>query len=104
MLQQLVADRSLRARNGTAFTTKGAVNIKAGFNKADFRPIEEGCECYACKNFTRAYLRHLFAAQELLAFRLNSLHNLTFYMDLMSGLRAAIEAGGARNYMERLLE
>ena len=47
------------ARNGTAFTAKGTFNVKAGFNKSDFRPIEEGCECYACKHFTRAYLRRM---------------------------------------------
>ncbi|HWE23901.1 MAG TPA: tRNA guanosine(34) transglycosylase Tgt, partial [Myxococcales bacterium] len=54
--------------------------------------------------FTRAYLRHLFNAQELLAFRLNSLHNLAFYMDFMSGMRAAIEAGSLRQYAASMLE
>src|SRR5207237_10332640 len=54
------------ARNGTAFTSKGAVSIKAGFNKADGRPIEEGCQCYACRNFSRAYLRHLLNVEEIL--------------------------------------
>jgi queuine tRNA-ribosyltransferase len=92
------------ARNGLLFTRRGRLQIKAARYAKDPRPADPGCRCYTCRTFTRAYLRHLFAAQELLAFRLNSLHNLTFYMDLMSGLRAAIEAGGARNYMERLLE
>jgi len=92
------------ARNGLLFTRRGRLQIKAARYAKDPRPPDAGCRCYTCRTFTRAYLRHLFAAQELLAFRLNSLHNLTFYMDLMSGLRAAIEAGGARNYMERLLE
>jgi queuine tRNA-ribosyltransferase len=92
------------ARNGLLFTRRGRLQIKAARYARDPRPADPGCRCYTCRTFTRAYLRHLFAAQELLAFRLNSLHNLTFYMDLMSGLRAAIEAGGARNYMERQLE
>jgi len=92
------------ARNGLLFTRRGRLQIKAARYARDPRPADRECRCYTCRTFTRAYLRHLFAAQELLAFRLNSLHNLTFYMDLMSGLRAAIEAGGARNYTERLLE
>jgi len=92
------------ARNGLLFTRRGRLQIKAARYAKDPRPADPDCRCYTCRTFTRAYLRHLFAAQELLAFRLNSLHNLTFYMDLMSGLRAAIEAGAARNYMERQLE
>jgi queuine tRNA-ribosyltransferase len=81
------------ARNGTAFTAKGTVNIKAGFNKADFRPIEEGCECYACKNFTRAYLRHLLKAGEILGLRMVSVHNSHMYMKVMANIRVAIAAG-----------
>ncbi len=81
------------ARNGTAFTTKGAINIKAGFNKADFRPIEEGCECYACKNFTRAYLRHLLKVGEILGLRMVSVHNSHMYLKLMTDIRAALAAG-----------
>jgi queuine tRNA-ribosyltransferase len=81
------------ARNGTAFTTKGAVNIKGGFNKLDFRPIEEGCECYACKNFTRAYLRHLLKVNEILGLRMVSVHNSHMYLKLMVDIRAAIAAG-----------
>jgi queuine tRNA-ribosyltransferase len=81
------------ARNGTAFTSKGTVNIKAGFNKADFRPIEDGCECYACRNFTRAYIRHLLKAGEILGLRMVSVHNSHMYMKLMVNIRAAIAAG-----------
>lgn len=81
------------ARNGTAFTRKGTVNIKAGFNKADFGPIEEGCECYACKNFSRAYLRHLLNVGEILGLRMVSVHNSYMYMKLMADIRAAIAAG-----------
>jgi queuine tRNA-ribosyltransferase len=81
------------ARNGTAFTAKGTVNIKAGFNKADFRPIEDGCECYACRNFTRAYLRHLLKAGEILGLRMVSVHNSHMYLQLMANIRAALAAG-----------
>ena len=81
------------ARNGTAFTTKGTVNIKAGFNKADFNPIEAGCECYACKNFSRAYLRHLLNVGEILGLRMVSVHNSHMYMKLMADIRAALAAG-----------
>jgi queuine tRNA-ribosyltransferase len=81
------------ARNGTAFTRKGSVNIKAGFNKADFGPIEEGCECYACKNFSRAYLRHLLNVGEILGLRMVSVHNSHMYLKTMANIRAAIAAG-----------
>jgi queuine tRNA-ribosyltransferase len=91
------------ARNGLLFTRRGRLQIKAARYARDPRPADEDCSCYACRTFSRAYLRHLFAAQELLAYRLNSLHNLTFYMDLMSGLRSAIEAGESRAYADRLL-
>src|SRR6266481_3449950 len=79
------------ARNGLLFTRKGRLQIKAARYAKDPRPADPGCRCYTCRTFTRAYLRHLFAAQELLAFRLNSIHNLTFYVDLMRALREAIE-------------
>src|SRR5579859_4137269 len=81
------------ARNGTAFTTKGTVSIKAGFNKADFRPIEEGCECYACRNFTRAYLRHLLNVGEILGLRMVSVHNSHMFLQVMADVRAALAAG-----------
>jgi queuine tRNA-ribosyltransferase len=81
------------ARNGTAFTKTGTINIKAGFNKSDFRPIEEGCECYACKNFTRAYLRHLLNVEEILGLRMVSVHNSHMYLKTMSDIRAALTAG-----------
>lgn len=81
------------ARNGTAFTKKGAVSIKAGFNKADFRPIEEECECYACRNFSRAYLRHLLNVEEILGLRMLSVHNSHMYLALMADVRNHIDAG-----------
>src|SRR2546421_2749248 len=84
---------TLVARNGTAFTYKGTISIKGGFNKADFRPIEEGCDCYACKNFTRAYLRHLLNVNEILGLRMLSVHNSHMYLKLMETIRAHIAAG-----------
>jgi queuine tRNA-ribosyltransferase len=81
------------ARNGTAFTTKGTISIKAGFNKADWRPIEEGCNCYACRNFSRAYLRHLLNVGEILGLRMLSVHNTHMYLKLMADIRAHLAAG-----------
>ncbi len=92
------------ARNGLLFTRHGRLQIKAARYARDPRPPDEKCTCYTCRTFTRAYLRHLFAAQELLSFRLNSIHNLTFYLDLMRGLREAIEAGCAQRYVQQALE
>lgn len=81
------------ARNGTAFTSKGTISIKAGFNKADFSPIEEGCTCYACRHFTRAYLRHLLNVNEILGLRMLSVHNSHMFMKVMRDIRAHLEAG-----------
>jgi queuine tRNA-ribosyltransferase len=86
------------ARNGTAFTSRGTISIKAGFNKADFRPIEEGCECYACKNFSRAYLRHLLNVGEILGLRMVSVHNSYMYLKLMSNIREALAAGSFHEF------
>jgi queuine tRNA-ribosyltransferase len=92
------------ARNGLLFTRQGRLQIKAARYAKDPRPVDAQCRCYTCATFSRAYLRHLFAAQELLAFRLNSIHNLTWYLDLMSGLRQAIERGEAQRYTRSILE
>src|SRR2546422_77386 len=81
------------ARNGTAFTRKGAISIKAGAFKADFQPIEDGCECYACHHFSRAYLRHLLNVNEILGLRMVSVHNSRMYLKLMADIRAHIAAG-----------
>jgi queuine tRNA-ribosyltransferase len=88
------------ARNGTAFTYKGTVSIKAGFNKADFRPIEEGCECFACRNFTRAYLRHLLNVDEILGLRMLSVHNSYIYMKLMGDIRRHLGQGTFAEFRE----
>jgi len=81
------------ARNGTAFTRKGSISIKAGAYKADFRPIDEGCDCFACKHFTRAYLRHLLNVGEILGLRMLSVHNTRMFLKVMEDTRAAILTG-----------
>jgi queuine tRNA-ribosyltransferase len=81
------------ARNGTAFTAAGTVNLKNAPFAADQGPIEPGCDCYACSQFSRAYLRHLIKAEEILGLRLVTLHNLHFYIRLAEKARAEIEAG-----------
>jgi queuine tRNA-ribosyltransferase len=81
------------ARNGTAFTRKGTFAIKGGAVKSDFHPIEEGCECFACRYHTRAYIRHLLNVNEILGLRLVSIHNSHFYLQLMREIRAHLEAG-----------
>ncbi len=81
------------ARNGLLFTSRGRLVIKNRRYADDQAPVDERCQCYTCRTFTRGYLRHLFQAQELLAYRLNSLHNLAYYLDLMAGARKAIAGG-----------
>lgn len=81
------------ARNGMLFTSWGALQIKNSRYADDPKPIEPGCSCYTCRTFSRAYLRHLFMARELLAYRLNSLHNLHYFLSLMNGIRESIIHG-----------
>jgi queuine tRNA-ribosyltransferase len=80
-------------RNATCFTEKGYVKLRNAAHRLDPRPIEEGCECLACRRFSRAYLRHLFMAREMLGPILASIHNLAFLHRLTSRIRAAIAAG-----------
>ncbi len=79
------------ARNGSAFTETGSLPVKAGRYKQDTRPVEEGCECPCCRTFTRAYVRHLLNAGEILGVRLLTLHNIHSYMKFMTALRTSIE-------------
>ncbi len=81
------------ARNGTLFTSQGRVNIKRAEYKEDDGPLDPACGCYACTHFSRAYLRHLYVARELLSYRLNTIHNLTFFLDLAAQAREAVEQG-----------
>jgi queuine tRNA-ribosyltransferase len=81
------------ARNGHLFTSTGVINIRNAQYQRDPNPIDPACGCYTCKNYSRAYLRHLDRCNEILGSRLNTIHNLHFYLELMRQLRAAIAAG-----------
>jgi queuine tRNA-ribosyltransferase len=81
------------ARNGTAFAATRTLNLKNAEFARDKNPIEQGCACPACQEYTRGYIRHLIKAEEILGLRLITLHNLHFYLDLMRQTRAAIENG-----------
>ncbi|HEX9758874.1 MAG TPA: tRNA guanosine(34) transglycosylase Tgt [Nitrospiria bacterium] len=81
------------ARTGWLFTRHGHIVIKQAKYEKDPRPIDEACDCYTCGRFSRAYLRHLFMAHEILGLRLNTLHNLNFYLQLMKKIREAISEG-----------
>jgi queuine tRNA-ribosyltransferase len=80
------------ARNGHLFTTHGVLKIRNAVHEKDPQPIDPDCGCYTCRNFSRAYLRHLDRCGEILSARLNTIHNLYYYLDLMRGIRAAIAA------------
>ena len=88
------------ARNGHLFTKTGVVRIKNSPHKTDTSPISDSCECYTCKNYSRAYLHHLFKCQEILAARLATIHNLYHYQEVMRGLRQAIETGKLADFVE----
>jgi queuine tRNA-ribosyltransferase len=92
------------ARNGQAFTPDGPVNIGNVRHARDGAPLDPACACEACRRFSRAYLRHLFGARELLAYRLLTLHNVTFYLDLMRRMREAVAGGDFASFRARFLE
>ena len=89
------------ARNGHLFTRFGAVRIRNAQYRDDLRPIDEACGCYTCRHYSCAYLRHLDCCGEILGARLNTIHNLFYYQELMAGLRAAIEDGALNRFVER---
>ncbi len=89
------------ARNGTLFTSEGRINIKREEFRADPRPLDPRCGCEACTGYSRAYLRHLFVSNEIMASRLNTIHNLTYYLGLMAAMRAAIAEGTFAALRER---
>ena len=89
------------ARNGWLFTRWGNLKIRNACHKTDTRPIDETCECYTCRHFSRAYLHHLDRAQEMLGPRLMTIHNLFYYQHLMREIRAAIEAGDYAGFQAR---
>jgi len=93
------------ARNGRLFTATGDINIRNAAHQRDPGPVDPECACYTCRNYSRAYLRHLERCNEILGARLNTIHNLHFYLDLMRRLREAIEGGQlgsfARDFLAR---
>jgi queuine tRNA-ribosyltransferase len=91
------------ARNGTAFTASGTLNLKNAEFRLQTGPIEEGCECEACRSFARGYIRHLIKSEEILGLRLITLHNLHFYLNLMRQARAAIENGSFPDFRARFV-
>jgi queuine tRNA-ribosyltransferase len=86
------------ARNGHLFTRAGTLNIRNSRFRCDTRPLDEHCGCYTCGHYSRAYLRHLDQCGEILGSRLNTIHNIYYYQELMKSLREAIAAGGLRAY------
>lgn len=92
------------ARNGMAMIHTGRMNMKNKQYERDFRPIEESCGCYTCRNYTRAYIRHLYKSEELLVFRLVTIHNLYFLLQFMRDMREAIVQGNFSEFRERFME
>ena len=82
------------ARNGQLFTSEGTVNIRNSRFQSNLGPLDPRCDCYACRNYSRAYVRHLQQCNEILGARLATIHNLHYYLGLMARMRAAIETGG----------
>jgi queuine tRNA-ribosyltransferase len=91
------------ARNGTAFTSTGTMNVKNAEFAKDKRPIEENCACPACREFSRGYIRHLVKAEEILGLRLITLHNLHFYLDLMRQARTKIDNGSFEEFRKQFV-
>ena len=92
------------ARNGTCMTSKGRLVVKNAAYKEDFRPIDEACQCYTCRNFTRAYVRHLLHCGETFGLRLTSIHNLHFLLQLMEQVRQAIREDCLLDFKEDFFE
>ena len=81
------------ARNGAIYTASGRYNVVTAANRRAFVPLEEGCDCYTCTHYTRAYLHHLFKAKEMLSSTLATIHNERFHIRLVDDIRASIENG-----------
>jgi queuine tRNA-ribosyltransferase len=88
------------ARNGQLFTTSGTINISNSRHKDDAQPVDASCSCYTCRHYSRAYLRHLYMARELLAYRLNTIHNVHYFVNFIKGLRKAILADTFKSFRE----
>ena len=92
------------ARNGTLFTSQGRLSIKNKKYEADPRPIDENCSCYTCRNFSRAYLRHLYERGEISSAILNTIHNLYYYLGIFQKMRQAIESNLFQSFKKKILE
>ncbi len=92
------------ARNGTLYTWQGRVVLKQSRYKLDFNPPDEKCDCYTCRNFSRAYLRHLFMNGEMTGLRLNTLHNIHFFLDMISKARTAIRGGNFSEWKQEFFQ
>ena len=95
---------SRNGRHGHVYTNRGKLNLFNARYELDDRPIEEGCKCPACQSYSRAYIRHLLKAKEMLGMRLCVLHNLYFYNTMMEEIRNAIDAGEFKGYKKRKLD
>ena len=91
------------ARNGHLFTATGVINIRNSVHQADLGPIDPECACYTCRNYTRSYLRHLDRCNEILGARLNSIHNLHYYLSLMARMRSALDEGRFERFVANFL-
>lgn len=92
------------ARNAYLFTSEGIVSMRNSAYKTDFNPVDKNCDCYLCKNFSRAYLRHLFNSKEILALELSSIHNLTFYLNLVRQSRERILDGTFTEWKNEIIK
>ena len=92
------------ARSATLFTRRGRIRLTNRNYRRDFYPIDPSCACYACRKFSRAYIHHLFNANEVLSAILSSIHNVHFYLQMMEEIRQAIEEGHFIEYKQRFLE
>jgi len=92
------------ARHSNAFTKNGKINIRNSKYKEDFTPIEENCDCYACKNYTKAYIRHLMVAEETFGARLLSIHNIRFLIKMMEEIRLSIKNNEFKTYKENFIK
>ena len=88
------------ARNGHLFVPEGVIKIRNAKHKTDPKPLDESCDCYTCKNYSRAYLHHLDKCNEILGARLNTIHNLRYYQRVMEGLRDAISSQTLAEFVE----
>jgi len=86
------------ARNGTLFTSSGKISIKQAQYAEDPKPVDEACTCYTCRNYSKAYLRHLYLSKEILSSRLNTIHNLYYYIHLLGRIREAIQEGSLLDF------